>query len=438
MSDNTGMEEVVDKELYTQPTEKEMSTQDDVQKLLSLSSEAFTRELRTIKATEVGLSEPLKLGRAETIIGLSKTVAELGVVSPIHVITVEQADDDDEDSYKYMMLSGTRRLYGAVKNGIKELEAVVWDFKDKDLGRQIALPLSLLLNRVQKRSWREVWDLYQVLEMQSSITPGTLEYLLQLESGDAMKLKDCMLCDYEEVKEMVLGGEKTLEQAYKQLQKLRKEENKLAMEEHKGLSDSVEGAETVVSEESTPQLSDSDVEELLELGGSMTDEEATDTAFEDLDKSNEVRGVDKQEVGKRHPVDPVIKQGTFDRDGFQCRCCGTGKRVFLGTLIYHHLVPVHCGGSDTIDNGLTLCDSCHQVLHIYEQGKLAITKEMFEEYDEREQKRIKLIMKYGNIAIEADKRRGKKREDVIKESKINHRMPGVDLKETTEMYNRSN
>ena len=77
----------------------------------------------------------------------------------------------------------------------------------------------------RKHSWKEIWDLYRILELQHSLTPGVLEYLLQLEGGDAMKLKDVMLCDYEEVKAALMNNEKNLEACYKMLQKLRKEED---------------------------------------------------------------------------------------------------------------------------------------------------------------------------------------------------------------------
>lgn len=106
-------------------------------------------------------------------------------------------------------------MFAALKNGQTEIDAIVWDFKDKDQGNDLALYLGLLLNRTQRRNWGEIWHLYQVLELQSSITLGTLEYLLQLESGDAIKLKDVMLCDYDEVKQALLSGEKNLDGAYK-------------------------------------------------------------------------------------------------------------------------------------------------------------------------------------------------------------------------------
>lgn len=399
--------------------------------ILKMTSDSYTRTFERIKISQIGFTDPVKKGRQETMTGLTSIIKDLGVLDPIDVMTVPAESEDDD--YKYVLITGLRRVFGALRNGQTEIDAIVWDFKDKDQGSDLALYLGLILNRTQRRSWGEIWHLYQVLELQSAITPGTLEYLLQLESGDAMKLKDVMLCDYEEVKEALLSGEKNLEGAYKLLAKLRKEEDRLAIEDSTGAAESVDGAEDIASNNTGEMgtLSDQDVMELLEMVDSTDD---TDLSDEDFDGLNQSAFSDThQKVGERHPVDPAIKQGTFQRDNFRCRCCGTGGVAFLATLIYHHAIPVHCGGADTVENGLTLCDSCHQTLHCAEKagGKIPMTKEQFEEYSEEEQLRIKKILKYANIAVEAAKRRGVSKEKIVEEANrsARHRMPGETLKE---------
>lgn len=408
--------------------------------LLKLKADAYTLSYQTIKCNQIGITEPLKKGRQSTMIGLTKLVHDMGVVVPIHVMTVDE--DSEDDDYKYIMLEGLRRLYAAMKNGQEEIGAIVWDFKDKDQGVDLALFISLILNRTQSRNWNEIWDLYQVLEMQSSITPGTLEYLLQLESGDAMKLKDVMLCDYDEVKQALISNEKNLEACYKMLAKLRKEEDKLATEDTTGLEDTVEGAEDLASDNTGEggTLSDQDVLELLEMANSYDENELED---EDFDAMNQSAFEDEhQKVGERHPVDPAIRQGTFQRDNFKCRCCGTGGVAFLGTLIYHHAIPVSCHGADSIDNGLTLCDSCHQILHCAQKsgGKIPMTKEQFEEYDDATQKRIKMIIHYAKVAVDAQRRCGLSQQQIREEAHrgTRHRMPGETLKETQEGFSTAN
>lgn len=406
------------------------SGEEKLNNLLKITSDSYTRKFERIKISQIGFTDPIKKSRAETMTGLTSTIKDLGVLDPIDVMTVEDPDDD----YKYVLIAGLRRVFGALKNGQTEIDAIVWDFKDKDQGNDLALYLGLILNRTQKRNWGETWHLYQILELQSAITPGTLEYLLQLESGDAMKLKDVMLCDYDEVKEALLSGEKNLEACYKMLAKLRKEEDQLAKEDAMGTADAVEGADEIASDNTGEggQLTDQDVMELLEMVDSTDDSDLTDEDFDGLNQS--AFSDEHQKVGDRHPVDPAIRQGTFQRDNFRCRCCGTGGVAFLATLVYHHAIPVHCGGADTVENGLTLCDSCHQTLHCAEKagGKIPMTKEQFEEYDEAEQLRIKKILKFANVAVEAAKRKGISKEKIMEEANrsARHRMPGETLKET--------
>lgn len=403
--------------------------------LLKISSDSFKRENHTIKLKEIGLSAPTKMGRQKTMIGLSKSVAELGVVKPIDVILIN--DSPEEDDYRYLLLDGLRRMYGALRNNMQEIDAIVWVFNDLEKAKEIALPLSLYLNKTQKHQWSEIWDLYQVLEETVvGITPANLESLLQLEAGEAMKLKDVMLSGYSEVTDVLLNGDKTLDACYKMLQKLRKEENALEREDKMGISDISEDAGEIANSDNQERLSDQDVMELLEMVDTMKDLDVSDADFSELNTG--MLDETHQKVGEREPVDPAIRQGTFQRDKYRCRCCGTGGVAFLSTLVYHHIIPVHCSGADSIENGLTLCDACHITLHCAEKsgGKLPMTREQFEEYDERDQLRIKEILKYAKIAVEAAKRQGKTKEEIRTEAtkSARHRMPGENWKENQAGY----
>lgn len=408
-----------------------------VSNLLKITSDSFTREEGKIAIKGIAITQPLKLGRKATMQGLTTSVKDLGVVTPVHVMTVDE-DSRDED-YQYILIDGVRRVYGALKNGQKEIDAVIWDFKDKDKAMDLALVLSLLLNRVQKRTWGEIWDLYKILEMQDSFTPGTLEYLLQLNGGDAMKLKDVMLCDYDEVKSALLADEKDLEGCYKMLQKLRKEEDALLKDDMTGVAELADGADEITGDNMESEggtLSDDDVRELLEMADSDTLGELSSDDFGELNQS--AFDDEHQKVGERHPVDPAIRQGTFQRDKFKCVCCGTGGVAFLGTLVYHHVLPVHTGGADTVENGITLCDACHITLHCSEKsgGRIPMTEEQFNEYSDSDQTRIKKILKYSKVAVEAAKRRGISKEKIREEANASgrHRMPGEGYKENQQSF----
>lgn len=424
---------------YVDYGETKDGTEERALNLLSLTSDKFSLSTEVIKICEIGLSEPTKRGRQKTMIGLTQSVKDMGILTPIHVMKV--AEEDATEDYKYVLIDGLRRMFGAIKNGMTEICATVWDFEDKEKGMELLLPLSLMLNRQQKRQWSEVWDLYRILELQSAITPGTLEFLLQLEAGDAMRLKDVMLCDYSEVKEALLSGEKNLDACYKMLQKMRKDEDQLGKDDATGFGDTVEGAEEVAGDvtEGSEQLTDQDVLELLEMADNLDDDsEVSSDDFSDMSTPDSAF-VDQQKVGERHPLDPALRQAVLARDDFTCRCCGMRMiGVRLGLIAVHHILPVHVGGKDTMENLVTLCLNCHNSLHCIERngGTIMMSEKDFNNLFPSEKSSLKRALKFARIAIEADKRRGMSKEQVAAVTKdvLRHPMPGVNLKENQAIY----
>lgn len=418
-----------------QEYDNSFSGDEKVQNLLKLTSSAFTRTFESIQISQIGFTQPVKQGRRNTMTGLTATVRDLGVLTPIHVMKVaEEAEDDD---YKYVLLDGLRRIFAALKNGQKEINAVVWNFEDKDKGADLALYITLLLNRQQKRDWQEIWDLYQVLEAQSPITPGTLEYLLQLEPGDAMKLKDVMLSEYDEIKTELISEKKTLEAAYKALAKARKEEDALLKEDNTGVASEVEGAQDLTGDNQVEQLSEEDVKRLLDMADEDID--INDEDFDALNKGS--YDVDHQKVGERHPLDPALKAKVLNRDNFRCKCCGFGGAAALGVLAVHHKIPVHAQGADEEANLVTLCLNHHILLHVAERngGKLQMTKEEFNNYSEEEQNALRECLKLAKVAVEAAKCKNMSIDAVRKatSNSIKHPMPGAGLSENTKAYNEA-
>lgn len=424
---------------YVDYGETKDGTEERALNLLSLTSDKFSLSTEVIKIGEIGLSEPTKRGRQKTMIGLTQSVKDMGILTPIHVMKV--AEEDATEDYKYVLIDGLRRMFGAIKNGMTEICATVWDFEDKEKGMELLLPLSLMLNRQQKRQWSEVWDLYRILELQSAITPGTLEFLLQLEAGDAMRLKDVMLCDYSEVKEALLSGEKNLDACYKMLQKMRKDEDQLGKDDATGFGDTVDGAEEVAGDvtEGSEQLTDQDVLELLEMADNLDDDsEVSSDDFSDM-STPDSDFVDQQKVGERHPLDPALRQAVLARDDFTCRCCGMKMiGVRLGLIAVHHILPVHVGGKDSMNNLTTLCLSCHNTLHCLERngGTIMMSEQNYNELFPSEKSSLKRALKLARIAIEADKRRGMSKEQIANVTRdvLRHPMPGVNLKENQAIY----
>lgn len=52
-------------------------------------------------------------------------------------------------------------------------------------------------------------------------------------------------------------------------------------------------------------------------------------------------------------------EAVLNRDNYTCQCCKTKK----GTLHVHHIIYRSNGGSDKMENLITLCESCHEKLH---------------------------------------------------------------------------
>lgn len=423
-------------------------SEDKIAQAIKVTTEEFTIDEGVVDFKDILVPDPLKKARKETYLGLAKSVSEMGILQPIHVMItegyadwVEDGGEGEYDGFRYILLDGFRRIWAGYKNGLTRSNAMVWDFKDKDKGNDLALTLSRILNKNQDNSWGEKWYLYQILEAQSALTPGTLEYLLQLRPGDAMKLKDIMSCDYQDVKDELLSNKKTLDQAYNMLQKYRKEEDVLGREDNTGISD-MEQAEGLVEEGGDNLLNDEDIKEILEMednfNGDLSDED-----FDELMGNNIAD--ERQTVGERHPLDPALRAAVLQRDGYCCQITGRGKglpaNIALSILNVHHKVPVHCGGTDSMDNLITVCLDAHTLIHIIERnmGKLGMSKEQYDALDEEEQKFIRGVMKIARIAVEANKRQGKTREQIREETKdsIKFKMPGAVQKENIDAVMQS-
>lgn len=423
-------------------------SEDKIAQAIKVTTEEFTIDEGVVDFKDILVPDPLKKARKETYLGLAKSVSEMGILQPIHVMItegyadwVEDGGEGEYDGFRYILLDGFRRIWAGYKNGLTRSNAMIWDFKDKDKGNDLALTLSRILNKNQDNSWGEKWYLYQILEAQSALTPGTLEYLLQLRPGDAMKLKDIMSCDYQDVKDELLSNKKTLDQAYNMLQKYRKEEDVLGREDNTGISD-MEQAEGLVEEGGDNLLNDEDIKEILEMednfNGDLSDED-----FDELMGNNIAD--ERQTVGERHPLDPALRAAVLQRDGYCCQITGRGKglpaNIALSILNVHHKVPVHCGGTDSMDNLITVCLDAHTLIHIIERnmGKLGMSKEQYDALDEEEQRFIRGVMKIARIAVEANKRQGKTREQIREETKdsVKFKMPGVIQKENIDAVMQS-
>jgi len=62
----------------------------------------------------------------------------------------------------------------------------------------------------------------------------------------------------------------------------------------------------------------------------------------------------------RATIPPAMRREVLARDRHRCRVKGCGRAQFLEA---HHLVPRSAGGKNNPENLVTLCSSCHRLLH---------------------------------------------------------------------------
>lgn len=429
------MNEILKSEELSQEYETAFTPEERVSNALKVDKGDFNIEEGVVEFNDILIPEPIKQNRKDTYMGLSTSVAELGILNPIHVMVsegyadwVEEGSEGVFEGIKYILLDGFRRIWAGYKNGLTRSKALIWDFKDKDKGVDLAVTLSLVLNKKQKHSWSEIWYMYKILESESAMTPGTLEYLLQLEPGDSMKLKDIMLSGYSEIIDDLLSDKKSIQQAYSALQKARKEEDQLLKEDNQGIA-KMEQADGLIEKAGDSVLSNDEVNEILEMSGGF-DGNLSDEDFDELMGNN--LEDERQTSGDRHPLDPALRAAVLQRDGYCCQISGVGKglpaNIALAILNVHHKIPVHCGGTDTMDNLITVSLDAHTLIHVIERngGKLGMSKEQFDELPEKDQVFVQGVMKIARIAVEANRRLGKSRDQMKKETEVpRFQMPGA-------------
>lgn len=426
---------------------------DRITSALSLSKDSYTISPAVVNISDIVIPVPIKDSRKESYLGITRSVEELGVLSPIHVMVLEGyatfldegGSPEDYEGPKYALIDGLRRVFSAKKSGLERMNAMVWNFKDKEKGSEALVHIALVLNKFQRKTWQELWYMYQLLEESSPLTPSEVEYLLSLEPGDATKLKEVMTRgdEFPEPRDDLLSKKKNLQQAYNALNKAMKEQDLLLLEDSSGVSglQPVEGIAEGGS--SDTRLSDAEVKEIL--GMDDGDLVLRDDDFDAmLNPSPEV-----QTVGDRHPLDPALKAESLMHDGYKCVCCGVGEflpmRYKLAILQSHHKISVANGGPDTVENLATLCQSCHTLVHtlLWCGLKFGMSKEDFEELPTDEREKLKNILRIARIDYEAAKRLGKDMSRIKEDNKhpSQFKMPMTDMHQNAEAireYNRRN
>lgn len=380
----------------------------------------FKSEQIQVDVNDLLTSKPVTDSRRQTLPGLKTLVSEMSIIYPIIVTPTLSfinhlrlgEPTEEYDGPKYKILDGIRRVSAALQAGTQKIPAIVIEFTDPELGAENTVVLRLILNRRQQFSIAEKWDLFESLELQGSLTPATLEWLLDLDSGQSMKFKDIMLGEYPEVIEELLSKKKTIEQAYSKLQKLRKEEDRPVQDDKRGLSN-VDGSEDLAAESggSEGRLSPDEVKEILNMD--VEGDISSDDFDEEVEMFSEAAGDHVQDTANRERISPELRSAIFRRDDYTCKGCGFGEglmsNIHLGVLQAHHIVSVYVSGNDSIDNFVTVCVRCHDMIHLLTQfdNKIGMSEEDFHKMPEHDQKVILNCRKYAKYILAAEAKTGK-------------------------------
>lgn len=432
-----------------------------VNDVVTVKSDAYSVRYMHISPHQVVGTKPIKDYRADTYSGLFNVIREMKVIVPIvvtplaeyadfladnNITTGEEADELGYAGPRYRLIDGWRRVFAALKNNQDEIPAAIITFHDIEVGRDLATLMHLVLNRAQKHTWPEKWSMVKVVEESYSLTPSMLDWLLNLDAGDSMRLKEVMLAEYPEVTEDFLSGKKDLMRSYKALEKLRKAEaNPTAGDDDRKISSVDEAGDLATADTEDAPLSDEEVKNLLEMGDELREvrdllNKEADTDDADIDDDNyggdpipenaaeqvgfeggdddedmfgEVDENTVQDTKDRKPLSKELRTAILARDEFTCQACGYGKgitsMVHLGQLEAHHKTSVYVGGSDAMSNFVTLCQRCHGLVHILAgfNAKIGMTKEEFENVPDNDQTMFRVCIKLAKVILKAEEETGK-------------------------------
>jgi hypothetical protein len=64
----------------------------------------------------------------------------------------------------------------------------------------------------------------------------------------------------------------------------------------------------------------------------------------------------------RRIIEPSLKKQIFAKYNNKCYVC---EYSINSALRVHHIIPIHLGGKENIDNAVLLCSNCHTLVHFY-------------------------------------------------------------------------
>lgn len=284
---------------------------------------------------------------------LQDSIRQFGLLSPITV--VEYGD-------YYVLVDGYRRLHAYIGLGRTKIPAIV----DTTIPPELIRYYQPVYNNVLDTTFLEKLRYGRYVEQnQPNVGTSAIEQSLGLKTGEYLKMLyiDQFKEDFPEIFQQVQNERLTIEQAYKKIDK--------EIEKQQKEQDALDSA---------------DMEEKIK----------NENELDELQQE-----VQKQKLGDRKVLDPVIRRSVESRAGGACECCGYGKGEpdLMGAFQVHHMVPVQYGGSDGKSNLILLCHNCHKLVHDYETGRFTPEKETYDRLND-----VKKIVVLGNIIMRLRKK----------------------------------
>ena len=358
---------------------------------------------------------------------LVQSIKSTGLLEPLVVMPTKTGG-------LYALIAGYRRLVACAKAGKRKIPCVI----NYNANTPEVPILEALYNHSKKYTIKEIVDYIDYLEKQKGIMSASMiEYLLQLNSGEYTKLKDILNDDDEEIVSKLFDGVYTIEMAFKKLEQRRKKEsaeekdNKKAAKVYEDEAES--GADTIVGAgdeaNADEALTDEEIKSLSFSVSELDDESDEESSLDEMvEDGKHMDGFEpnKQDYKDRERLDPTLRRAVLARDNNTCRCCLMSGQEYTEIFDVHHIVEVYLGGSDDIDNLVTLCTCCHKLVHLYARGELQIRPES--ELSDDEQVKFKKIVKLGKVIRKGMQMKGMKKDELKKVDKadtIGRTKPGT-------------
>lgn len=395
--------------LFTSAQMPKLNASASVLEAGAMSCDAFT--LKYLTPQDIIVWGP-RVRKNTDITALTTSIKNDGLLQPLVVAPTKTEG-------RYVLVKGARRLLACASLGMKRIPCLV--------NSQITISdihvVEPLYSHTKPYTVSDMLAYIDYLKAEKDITaPSMIEYLLNLNSGDYMKLMDVMDDNDDEIVSALLTGQLDIGAAFKKLEQKRKKMGKEKMSnartekiyndtETYGTDILADSGETNTGSD---QLSEDEVKDIINGLGDLDDVSGLDG--EELRKDGDaIAGYQAhtQDPNNRERLDPKLRKAVLARDNNTCKICEQiAGQEYTEVLDVHHIVEVYLGGSDDINNLITACTCCHKLIHLWSRGELQIRP--FEQMNEAEARKFKRVIKLGNIIRQGVAAKGMKKEQLKK------------------------